>query len=48
MQQKMDLGLNFLSKRNDYVKSVSVEAVNQALKKYFTDKMLQAQIGNFN
>ncbi len=48
MQQKMDLGLDFLSKRNDYVKGVSVEAVNQALKKYFTDKMLQAQIGNFN
>ena len=48
MQQKMGLGLDFLNKRNDYVKNVSVEAVNQALKKYFTDNMLQAQIGNFN
>lgn len=48
MQQKMGLGLDFLNKRNDYVKNVSVEAVNKALKKYFTDNMLQAQIGNFN
>ena len=48
MQQKMELGLDFLNKRNEYIKNVSVEAVNQALKKYFTDKMLQAQIGNFN
>ena len=48
MQQKMELGLDFLSKRNDYVKNVSVEDVNKAAKKYFTDKMLQAQIGTFN
>ena len=48
MQQKMELGLDFLNKRNDYVKSVSVEAVNEAAKKYFTDKMLQAQIGTFD
>ena len=47
MQQKMDLGLDFLSKRNEYVKNVSVEDVNKAAKKYFTDKLLQAQIGIF-
>ena len=48
MQQKMGLGLDFLNKRNDYVKQVNVEAVNKAVKKYFNDNMLQAQIGSFN
>lgn len=48
MQQKLELGLDFLNKRNEYVKNVSVDDVNKLLKKYFTDKMLQSQIGSFN
>ena len=48
MQQKFDLGLDFLNKRNEYVNNVTVEEVNKATEKYFTDKMLQAQIGTFN
>lgn len=48
MQQKFDLGLDFLQKRNSYVKNVTLEDVNKAANKYFTDKMLQAQIGTFN
>lgn len=48
MQQKYDLGLDFLIKRNSYVKNVNVEDVNKVAKKYFTDNLLQAQIGTFN
>ena len=48
MQQKFDLGLDFLQKRNSYVKNITLEDVNRVANKYFTDKMLQAQIGTFN
>ncbi|MBR1949031.1 MAG: insulinase family protein, partial [Alphaproteobacteria bacterium] len=48
MQQKFDLGLDFLNKRNDYVKNVSAKSVSEAAKKYFTENLLQAQIGTFN
>ena len=48
MQQKYDLGPDFLQKRNFYVKNVTVEDVNLAASKYFADNMLQAQIGTFN
>lgn len=48
MQQKYDLGLDFLIKRNFYVKNVNVEDVNKVARKYFTNNLLQAQIGTFN
>ena len=48
VQQKYDLGLDFLNKRNLYVENVNVKDVNRAVKKYFTDNLLQAQIGSFN
>lgn len=34
--QKYDLGKDFLEKRNDYIKAVTVQEVNAAAKKYFT------------
>ena len=33
--QKMHLGLDYLQKRNTYIQNVTLEQVNQALKKYF-------------
>ena len=48
VQQKYDLGPDFLQKRNFYVKNVTVDDVNLAASKYFADNMLQAQIGTFN
>lgn len=46
--QKYDLGLDFLQKRNGYVEAVTLEQINQVAAKYFTDKMLQAEIGIFD
>ena len=34
--QKYDLGLDFLEKRNDYIKAVTLQEVNAAAKKYFS------------
>lgn len=34
--QKYNLGLDFLVKRNDYIRQVSLEEVNEAAKKYFS------------
>lgn len=45
--QKYDLGLDFLRKRNSYVKAVTLEQLNAAAKKYFNESLLQAEIGNF-
>lgn len=45
--QKYDLGLDFLQKRNGYVEAVTLPQINAAAKKYFTDDMLQAEIGIF-
>lgn len=38
--QKDDLGLDFLQKRNDYVRSVTLEDINRAIRKYFNKDML--------
>lgn len=45
--QKYNLGLDFLQKRNGYVEAVTLPQLNKAAKAYFTDKMLQAEMGNF-
>ena len=45
--QKYDLGLDFLQKRNGYVEKVTLDEINRAAAKYFTDKMLQAETGIF-
>lgn len=46
--QKDNLGLDFLQKRNDYVRSVTLDEVNQAAKKYFdVNKLVFVNIGNF-
>ncbi len=36
VMQKYDLGLDFLEKRNDYIKAVTLQEVNAAAKKYFS------------
>jgi len=47
--QKYNLGADFLQKRNDYVKEVTLEQVNAAAKKYFdVNKMVSVSIGRFN
>lgn len=38
--QKDDLGLDFLQKRNDYVRSVTLEDINRVIKKYFNKNAL--------
>ena len=46
--QKYDLGLDFLQKRNDYVREVTLDQVNEAAKKYFDyEKQISAAIGDF-
>lgn len=46
--QKDNLGLDFLKKRNDYVKSVTLEEANQAAKKFFDNKnLIFVNIGKF-
>lgn len=48
MMQREDLGLDFLQKRNDYVRAITKEEVNQVADKYFeADKMVFVNIGNF-
>lgn len=44
--QKENLGLDFLQKRNDYVKNVKLEDVNKVAKKFFTKNKVAANIGN--
>lgn len=39
--QKMSLGSDFLQKRNDYIRDVTLEDVNEAAQKYFTTKNLR-------
>lgn len=46
--QKYDLGLDFLQKRNQYVEEVTLEQLNRVSADYFTENMLQAEIGSFN
>ena len=38
LMQKYNLGLDFLDKRNDYIRQVSLEEVNAAAKKYFSEQ----------
>ena len=46
--QRDNLGRDFLQKRNDYVKAVSVEQVNAVAAKYFdNNKLARVNIGNF-
>ena len=37
MMQKFELGIDFLNKRNDYIRGVTLREVNAAAKKYFSD-----------
>ena len=46
--QKYELGLDFLQKRNSYVKAVTLEEVNQAAAKYFSVMPMEVVIGNIN
>ena len=39
--QKMNLGLDFLQKRNSYIQEVDLDAVNDATQKYFTTNNLR-------
>ena len=39
--QKMHLGLDYLQKRKDYIENVTLEQVNQAIKKYFKPENLR-------
>lgn len=45
--QKDNLGLDFLQKRNDYVRQVSLEDVNKAAKKFFNKQIVAENIGSF-
>ncbi|MGN0914313.1 MAG: insulinase family protein, partial [Alphaproteobacteria bacterium] len=45
--QKDNLGLDFLKKRNEYVKAVRLEDVNRVSKKFFSEKnLIFVNIGN--
>jgi len=45
MQQE-HLGMDFLQKRNEYIKKVTLDEVNEAAKKYFSNKPSILTIGN--
>lgn len=46
--QKKNLGLDFLQKRNSYIKNVEIDDVNRVAKQYFTKENLRfIAIGNF-
>lgn len=46
--QKYNLGLDFLQKRNDYVRQVSWQEVNDAARKYFNEQeLVEVIIGDF-
>ena len=46
--QKENLGIDFLQKRNDYIKNVTLEDVNRVSKKYFKTKPSFITIGKEN
>lgn len=48
IMQKDNLGIEFLQKRNEYVENVSLEQLNKAAKKYFSQPLLQANMGILN
>ena len=43
--QKYKLGLDFLQKRNDYVRNVTLQEVNNVVAKYYKDKPKEVVIG---
>jgi hypothetical protein len=43
--QKYKLGLDFLQKRNDYVRNVTLQDVNNVIAKYYKDKPKEVAIG---
>ena len=46
--QKDNLGRDFLQKRNEYVKKVSIEDVNKAARRYFsTENKISVNVGQF-
>lgn len=46
--QKDNLGLDFLQKRNEYIKNVSIEEINNAARRYFTtENMISVNVGQF-
>lgn len=46
--QKYNLGLDFLQKRNEYIKQINLEQVNEVIRKYFNDKkIITIEIGEF-
>lgn len=45
--QKYDLGLDFLKKRNSYVKKVKLDDVNRAAEKYFNNNLISVAVGSF-
>lgn len=48
LMQKYNLGLDFLDKRNDYIRQVSREEVNAAAKKYFSERPDFVNVGMKN
>lgn len=42
--QKENLGIDFLQKRNDYIRNIKIEDVNKAAKKYFDNRNLRFEI----
>ena len=46
--QKDNLGIDFLQKRNDYVRAVTLEDINRVIKKYFNkNKLIFVNLGKF-
>ena len=45
VMQKSKLGLDFLQKRNDYVKKVTLQEVNDAAAKYYKNMPKEVAIG---
>jgi zinc protease len=47
--QRYNLGIDFLQKRNEYVRNITLEQANGAAEKYFNDdNLIFISIGNFN
>ena len=42
--QRDNLGIDFLQKRNDYIRNIKIEDVNRAAKKYFDNQNLRFEI----
>lgn len=44
--QQYNLGLDFLQKRNDYIKNITLKQVNKAAKRYFNNLPMEVSIGS--